>query len=257
MTTRTTRSAIPSLRVTVDPRRCVANGKCTYAAPGIYVIDEETGVAYVDDEERATAENIFAGARACPTDAIIIEQYDRRVYPPILSPECRKSEDHRRDSRSLERAKHKPGQVGNATCRRFTCVECFELAWTSSPCRPCRPAASPGSLLLRLVGDERLGGEDHAGDRRRVLHRRAGDLGRVDDAGLDHVDVLVGDHVVADVGVLLLLLRSADHLDDDRAVLAGVGGDAAQRLLERAAQDVDAGLDVALGLDAVERGDAR
>ena len=46
----------------------------------------------------------------------------------------------------------------------------------------------------------------------------------------------------------------ADHLDDDRAVLAGVRGDAAQRLLERAAQDVDTGLDVALGLDAVKRG---
>ena len=74
------------LRVTVDPRRCVANGKCTYAAPGVYVIDEETGVAYVDDEERATVENLFAGARACPTDAIIIEQYGRRVYPRILTP---------------------------------------------------------------------------------------------------------------------------------------------------------------------------
>jgi ferredoxin len=74
------------LRVTVDPRRCVANGKCTYAAPGVYVIDEETGVAYVDDEDRATVENLFAGARACPTDAIIIEQYGRRMYPQILAP---------------------------------------------------------------------------------------------------------------------------------------------------------------------------
>jgi ferredoxin len=75
-----------NLRVRVDPRKCVANGKCTYAAPGIYVIDEETGIAYIDDEERATAENILAGARACPTNAIIVEQYNRRVYPPILEP---------------------------------------------------------------------------------------------------------------------------------------------------------------------------
>ena len=74
------------LRVSVDPKRCVANGKCTYAAPGVYVIDEETGVAYVDDEDRATVENLFAGARACPTDAIILEQYGRRVYPRILTP---------------------------------------------------------------------------------------------------------------------------------------------------------------------------
>ena len=74
------------LRVFVDPKRCVANGKCTYAAPVVYVIDEETGVAYVDDEERATVENLFAGARACPTDAIILEQYGRRVHPRILAP---------------------------------------------------------------------------------------------------------------------------------------------------------------------------
>ena len=44
-------------------------------------------------------------------------------------------------------------------------------------------------------------------------------------------------------------------LDHHRAVIAGVLGDAAHRLLERPAQDVDAGLDVAFGLDAVERGD--
>ena len=74
------------LRVFVDPKRCVANGKCAYAAPGVYVIDEETGVAYVEDEDRATVENLFAGARACPTDAIILEQYGRRVYPRILAP---------------------------------------------------------------------------------------------------------------------------------------------------------------------------
>ena len=65
---------------------------------------------------------------------------------------------------------------------------------------------------------------------------------------LDHVDVLAQDHVVADVGVLLLLLAAAHQLDHDRAILAGVARDAAQRLFERAAQDVDAGLHVALGL---------
>lgn len=75
-----------SLSVFVDPRRCIANGKCTYAAPGIYVIDEETGVAFVDDWDRATVEQLFAGARACPTSAIIIEQFGRRVYPQILAP---------------------------------------------------------------------------------------------------------------------------------------------------------------------------
>jgi ferredoxin len=74
------------LNVRIDPNRCIANGKCTTAAPGIYVIDEETGIAVLEHEEEATIEQIFAGARACPTQAIIVEQYGRRVFPQILTP---------------------------------------------------------------------------------------------------------------------------------------------------------------------------
>ena len=74
------------LRVTIDPNRCIANAKCTAAAPGIYVLDEETGVAVLEHEEEATVEQLFAGARACPTQAIIIEQFGRRVFPQILTP---------------------------------------------------------------------------------------------------------------------------------------------------------------------------
>lgn len=73
-------------RVYVDPRRCIANGKCTTAAPGIYVIDDETGIAVIENEDEATIEQLFAGARACPTQAIIVEQYGRRVFPRILTP---------------------------------------------------------------------------------------------------------------------------------------------------------------------------
>lgn len=75
-----------SIRVHIDPRRCIANAKCTTAAPGIYVLDEETGVAEIADWDRATVEQLFAGARACPTQAISIEQYGRRVFPQILTP---------------------------------------------------------------------------------------------------------------------------------------------------------------------------
>ncbi len=75
------------LNVRVDPRRCITNGMCTRAAPGIYTIDEETGVAVLNDEDgSATIEQIFAGARACPTQAIIIEQFGHRVFPQILTP---------------------------------------------------------------------------------------------------------------------------------------------------------------------------
>jgi ferredoxin len=75
-----------STRVYIDPNRCIANAKCTTAAPGIYVLDEETGVAVIENVDDATVEQLFAGARACPTQAIIIEQYGRRVYPQILTP---------------------------------------------------------------------------------------------------------------------------------------------------------------------------
>ena len=74
------------LNVIIDPRRCIANGKCTVAAPGIYVLDEETGIAVLENEDIATVEQIFAGARACPTQAIIIEQFGKRVFPRILTP---------------------------------------------------------------------------------------------------------------------------------------------------------------------------
>lgn len=72
--------------VKIDPRRCIANAKCTTAAPGIYVLDEETGVAVLENEEHATIQQLFAGARACPTQAISIEQYGRRVFPQIVTP---------------------------------------------------------------------------------------------------------------------------------------------------------------------------
>jgi ferredoxin len=73
-------------RVYIDPKRCIANAKCTTAAPGVYSLDEETGVAVIENPDEATVEQLFAGARACPTQAIIIEQFGRRVYPTILTP---------------------------------------------------------------------------------------------------------------------------------------------------------------------------
>ena len=79
-------SAKHGIRVTIDPNRCIANAKCTTAAPGIYVLDDETGIAVLENEEEATIEQLFAGARACPTQAIIIEQFGRRVFPRILTP---------------------------------------------------------------------------------------------------------------------------------------------------------------------------
>jgi len=74
------------LHVWIDPKRCISNAKCTTAAPGIYVMDEETQIAELVDFEGASVQQLFAGARACPTQAIIIEQFGRRVFPTILTP---------------------------------------------------------------------------------------------------------------------------------------------------------------------------
>jgi ferredoxin len=74
------------LSVFIDPKRCVGNAACAWAAPGIYVLEEDTRVAVLENEDEATIEQIFAGARACPTRAIIVSQYGRRVYPTILPP---------------------------------------------------------------------------------------------------------------------------------------------------------------------------
>src|SRR3984885_4261330 len=112
------------------------------------------------------------------------------------------------------------------------------------------PAAAWGSRrsgLLRLLRDDRLGGEEQRRDRRRVLQRRAGDLGRVDDPGLEHVDVGAVGRVQALAG------REGLHLLDHNAALkAGVDRDLLQRRLDGHAHDVRAGRLVAHQVQLVE-----
>lgn len=72
------------LTVKIDPARCIGMAKCTTAAPGFYVMDQETNKAVLENFDEATVEQLFAGARACPTQAITIEQYGRRVFPQII-----------------------------------------------------------------------------------------------------------------------------------------------------------------------------
>ncbi len=81
------------------------------------------------------------------------------------------------------------------------------------------PGGMPArSLGLGLVGDHGLGGEHHGRDGRGVLDRGARHLGRIDDALGDHVDVLAGEDVEADLVGLPLRLGAADVLEHDRAV---------------------------------------
>src|SRR2546427_7187465 len=102
-------------------------------------------------------------------------------------------------------------------------------------------------LVFRNIADERFGGEEQRRNGRRVLERRAHDLGRIDDARFHEILVRVGERVEA-----LFVLHLAHFLYDDRSLLARIGRNPAGRLLECALDDVDADLLIATELQAVE-----
>src|SRR6516165_7531696 len=66
------------------------------------------------------------------------------------------------------------------------------------------------SLPLWLFGDHRLGRDQEARHRGRVLQGQPYDLRRIDDASLDHVDIVAGLRVEAAVEVV-----SVEQLADD------------------------------------------
>ena len=52
------------------------------------------------------------------------------------------------------------------------------------------PQVKRRALFTGLVRDNRLGGQHQGGDTGRILQRRPGNLGRIDNAGLDQVFIL-------------------------------------------------------------------
>ena len=96
-------------------------------------------------------------------------------------------------------------------------------------------------LGVRLVGDQRFGRQDAGGNGRGVFQSGTRDLGRVNNAGRDHVAVRLGVGVVA----IANLAAGTDLVVDDGAVNAGVLGDLADRSLQRSCDDLRAGLLVA------------
>src|SRR3981081_3428189 len=80
-------------------------------------------------------------------------------------------------------------------------------------------AAHGRRRLLRMVGDHRFGGDEKGRDRRRVLQRYAHDFGRVDDTGLDEVDITFTLRVEAIGGRFLLKQLAHDDGRLDTGVL--------------------------------------
>src|SRR5258708_39315235 len=93
------------------------------------------------------------------------------------------------------------------------------------------------TFLLRPFGDHGFRGDQKPGNRRCILQRRPHNLGWVDDAFGDEIDVLAVLGVEA-VRVLVLL---KDLADDDRPVFARIDDDLTRRPGERLAHDIDAG----------------
>ena len=92
-------------------------------------------------------------------------------------------------------------------------------------------------MLLRHLGDHRLGGDEQARNGGRALQRGSHDLGRVDNTLRHQVAVLAGLGVVAEaVGVLF-----QDLTNDDRAILAGIDRDLTRRPGDRLLNDFNAG----------------
>src|SRR5687767_115018 len=108
---------------------------------------------------------------------------------------------------------------------------------------------SAALFLFRHFGDDGFGREQETGDRSGVLQRAPRHLGRIDDAGFHQVFVFARGHVVAFVAFALL-----HFLDDERAFLARVVRELAERLFDRAANDRHTDLLVAFEVfDVVER----
>ena len=108
-----------------------------------------------------------------------------------------------------------------------------------------------GSLFLWSLGNHGFRRNQKTGNGSRVLQSRTNDFHGIDDACLEHVDILLGLGIKAE-GAGLAVIDLADH---DRPLDAGVLGDLTDRSLEGAQNDVDARLHVGvLGFELGDRG---
>ena len=62
-----------ALEVEIDRDVCMGSGNCTFAAPGAFALDNDS-IAVVEDLDGVPEEQILAGARQCPTQAITVRR---------------------------------------------------------------------------------------------------------------------------------------------------------------------------------------
>ncbi len=64
-----------TLRIVIDPERCVGSGNCLYWAPHTFDLGDD-GVSTVVDPAGDDEERIRVAAEGCPTRAITVEDGD-------------------------------------------------------------------------------------------------------------------------------------------------------------------------------------
>lgn len=62
-----------ALDIEIDREICMGSGNCTYAASGVFELDEDS-IATVVDPAGASTDEVVAAARQCPTGAISVRE---------------------------------------------------------------------------------------------------------------------------------------------------------------------------------------
>jgi len=70
------------LKITIIREECIGDGACVDEAPGTFELDGD-GIACVKAKVTDDPEVVLASARACPTDAIVVEDEEtgERLVP--------------------------------------------------------------------------------------------------------------------------------------------------------------------------------
>ncbi|MFC1621908.1 ferredoxin [Patescibacteria group bacterium] len=71
------------LKIKIIRDKCISAATCVVHAPNTYALDDD-GIAYVKEGEWDEAEKIIAGAKSCPTMAVIVEDMEGNQLWPKL-----------------------------------------------------------------------------------------------------------------------------------------------------------------------------
>ena len=59
------------LEIDIDRDACMGSGNCTFTAPGVFELDDDS-IARVVDPQASSVEAVVTAARQCPTHAITV-----------------------------------------------------------------------------------------------------------------------------------------------------------------------------------------